>query len=140
MTEYVAGFMFNKHGGLLLVRKNRPAWQAGRYNGIGGHIEENETPFAAMAREFREETGMETTEDQWQMFAVLSGAEFKVHFFTTTVDSFLSAKSTTDEEIVAIWPEHITVDNSIPNLTWLVPLAKSMEFDRANRFHIQEVY
>lgn len=55
--RYVLGFMFDheeKH--VLLIWKNRPKWQAGKLNGIGGKIEAGETPLQAMEREFTEET------------------------------------------------------------------------------------
>jgi 8-oxo-dGTP pyrophosphatase MutT (NUDIX family) len=56
--RYVLGFVFNRNlGRVLLVLKNRPAWQANKLNGIGGKIEVGETPLQAMEREFREETG-----------------------------------------------------------------------------------
>lgn len=57
-VEYVLGFMFNEdESKVLLVHKNRPTWQAGKLNGIGGKIEAGETPLQAMEREFMEETG-----------------------------------------------------------------------------------
>jgi hypothetical protein len=34
--RYVLGFMFDQHDNVLLVEKSKPAWQAGKYNGIGG--------------------------------------------------------------------------------------------------------
>lgn len=56
--EYVLGFMFNEdESKVLLIMKNRPAWQAGKLNGVGGKIEAGETPIQAMEREFAEETG-----------------------------------------------------------------------------------
>ena len=55
---YVAGFLFSPdRSRVLLIRKNRPAWQAGKLNGLGGKIEPGETPPQAMRREFREEQG-----------------------------------------------------------------------------------
>jgi hypothetical protein len=55
--RYVLGFVFSEDSSrVLLVWKNRPAWQAGKLNGIGGKIEAGETPLQAMQREFREET------------------------------------------------------------------------------------
>lgn len=57
-VQYVLGFMFNEaESKVILIFKNRPAWQAGKLNGIGGKIEEGETPIQAMNREFAEETG-----------------------------------------------------------------------------------
>ena len=52
---YVLGFMFSPDmERILLMRKNRPEFQAGKFNGIGGKIEGTETPLQAMIREFEE--------------------------------------------------------------------------------------
>ena len=41
VTRYVLGFLFNpQHTSVVLVKKNRPDWQRGFYNGVGGHVEE----------------------------------------------------------------------------------------------------
>jgi hypothetical protein len=65
MTRYVLGFMV--WGSLVsLIRKKRPKWQAGKLNGVGGHVEEGEPPRNAMAREFFEETGVKTSPDLWE--------------------------------------------------------------------------
>ena len=45
-------------GIVVLTHKNRPAWQAGKLNGVGGKIELLESPVAAMVREF--ELGLAT--------------------------------------------------------------------------------
>jgi 8-oxo-dGTP diphosphatase len=42
---------------LMRVPQGRGAW-AGRYNGIGGHIEQGEDPLTGAQREIREETGL----------------------------------------------------------------------------------
>lgn len=56
--NYVAGFLFSENLlSVALIRKEKPAWQKGCLNAIGGKIEENETPFEAMKREFTEEAG-----------------------------------------------------------------------------------
>ena len=44
---------------VLLVKKNRPAWQNGRFNLIGGKIEVGETPEQEALRELKEEAGFE---------------------------------------------------------------------------------
>ena len=56
MKEYVVGFMFSEE-----ILKNKPDWQAGRLNGVGGKVEPNEYPDQAMVREFEEETGVRTS-------------------------------------------------------------------------------
>ena len=43
MKSYVLGFCFNTRlDQVVLIQKTRPEWQAGRLNGIGGHIENGE--------------------------------------------------------------------------------------------------
>lgn len=57
MILYVLGIVTSPENDVLLIRKTKPEWQAGRLNGIGGKIEPAESPAFAMAREFYEETG-----------------------------------------------------------------------------------
>lgn len=135
MTEYVAGFLFENEK-VALVVKNHPAWQKGKMNGIGGHIEEGETPEQAMSREFVEETGHPDL-IAWNQFAVLSGEHFAVHFFYGYGD-LSKVQTVTDEKIVVVPADRVNEANAIPNLTWLIPMAKSMQYDSANLFKIQE--
>lgn len=71
--RYVLGFYLTPDG-VVLIRKIKPAWQFGKWNGIGGSIEEGETPLQAMMREFREEARIVTTSNQWTELFTLSGA------------------------------------------------------------------
>jgi len=119
MTEYVAGFLFSPdEKQVLLIRKNRPEWQKGMINGIGGHIEPEETSEEAMSREFLEETGLNIL--SWYKGAQLYGNGWIVHFFYTC--GFLGdAKSMTDEE-VRIYEINQLPDSIIPNLRYLIPI------------------
>jgi len=55
ITQYVAGFLFDETlENVVLIRKNRPKWQAGKLNGVGGHVEARETSIETMHREFKE--------------------------------------------------------------------------------------
>lgn len=120
MTRYVVGFTFSARE-VLLIRKNRPSWQAGKYNGIGGHIEPGETPDQAMTREFLEETGAKGC---WFEFAVLTDKDrtWEVHFFAGGMFPDEKPRTMTDEEIAWVpmtdLPEHV-----LPNLRFLVPMA-----------------
>lgn len=59
--EYVIGVAVDPdRTHVLVIEKNRPAWQVGKLNFPGGKIEDGETPEEAIVREFREETGVET--------------------------------------------------------------------------------
>ena len=143
MTEYVAGFLLDGQNNVALVLKNRPAWQKGLYNGIGGHIENGESPVEAMTREFFEETTVTVPTEDWQNFATLRGANWTVYFFVAYQEEMPVLCSPTDETIVVRSIQSINYwHNSLPNLTWLLPLAKNVLWKRdgAKHFEIKEEY
>lgn len=123
--KYVCGFLFSAdRSRVLLIRKNRPAWQAGKLNGIGGKIEAfDESPLAAMRREFREEAGLDIAE--WQEILTLTGPDWHTHFYYAFGD-LSHAKAMTDESLetheVASLPR-----DTIPNLHWIIPLMLDRE-------------
>jgi len=122
-VEYVAGFAVDYHNQTVaLVRKARPAWQAGKLNGVGGHIEDGEEPLAAMRREFLEEAWGDAQD--WRLFVVLGGKGWKVHFFIAYVDETEMAElhGVGDEPIEVHPLEALPGLPVIPNLRWLIPL------------------
>ena len=82
-TNYVAGFVFRKEGTeVALIKKNKPDWQRGKLNGVGGKVEPfDDSDHQAMAREFREETGVTTQAGQWSEIAELNCADATITFF-----------------------------------------------------------
>lgn len=130
--EYSMGFAFTSDKrNVLLIRKNRPAWQNGLLNGIGGHMEPGETPEECQIREFCEETGVLTSPGDWRHFATMQGSHFAdggaiVHCYEMASDViFENARTTTDEPIVRqpVAHCHLAPDWYIPNLPILLPLA-----------------
>ncbi|WP_375292249.1 NUDIX hydrolase [Sphingomonas melonis] len=124
---YVCGFMFDPLGGLVvLVEKNRPAWQAGLLNGVGGKIEpQDATIHAAMAREFHEEAGVSTQPADWEEFATLVGPDYKVHMLRTFSDAWHRV-ATQETEAVKWFPVSALRAGAYPivdQLAYLVPLA-----------------
>lgn len=107
--QYVVGFMFSKDGHkdeqcVVLIRKNRPEWQKGFFNGIGGCIEKGESPEDAMKREFQEEAGMLIAE--WNRVAVVYCPTIVLYFFRSFGNIYKVKaynESLTDEEI-SLWP------------------------------------
>lgn len=134
MTEYVAGFMFSEDKEkVALILKNRPLWQRGKKNGIGGHVEPNESGYEAMVREFEEETGVK--HEDWTCFCELTGPWGVVRFYKAT--GYLYALSNmTDECICLCEVRHLT--NIVPNLRWLIPLALSDHNEFASVRHGDE--
>jgi 8-oxo-dGTP pyrophosphatase MutT (NUDIX family) len=132
-TRYACGFLFSGDT-VLLIEKQRPAWQRGFWNGVGGHIEPGETPLEAMRRECREETGVDVAE--WEPFATIVGERFEVTFFRATLPWPVGVTQTTDER-----PDWWFVDElpaTLPNLTWLIPMARHETAGRGMPFAIAE--
>lgn len=123
-TKYVVGFAFNEPGNnVLLILKERPTWQKGKYNGIGGHVEEGENYNNAMVREFKEECGIETNESDWVYYMKLSGDDWEVVFFYTTLKNGDDPQSTTDETVSWVSVYNLKIGYCISNLHWLIPMA-----------------
>lgn len=124
IQEYCNGFMIcPQTKQILVIRKNRPLFQAGKLNGIGGKIEKSETPLAAMVREFREESGIWTTVKDWEPTVILRGSDFVVHFFRTLVQKFPVYRSITDEQVSVVAYEHLMIPGvALENMQWILPL------------------
>lgn len=123
MQRYVAGLAFSDDGTrVALVRKNRPAWQAGFLNAIGGKIEPGELPLDAMVREFAEEAGLLTGPGDWAHVVTLAGQDFEVYFYKAFLHELDYVAAGTDEaiEIHASLPVRADV---VAGLQWQIPLA-----------------
>ncbi len=103
MQQYVVGVIFDEtYDNVLLIRKRRPELQIGKLNGVGGKIEVDETPYAAMIRECEEECGLLLY--NWLLVDNFTdNVNFNVHFFTIQTTAIQKAVSKTDEQ-VEIWP------------------------------------
>jgi len=113
---------------LLLIRKQRPASQAGKLNGVGGKLEPGEEPIDAMVREFQEETGLVTLPSDWELFAVLTSPKWEVTFFRGCFDdSFLAQAAGVQltHEQVEYWDVNLLPEqDTLCNLRWLVPFCE----------------
>jgi len=139
INRYTLGFMFDPQLQLvLLIKKEKPKWQAGLLNGIGGKVEGNERPISCMVREFAEETGMVTAEQDWREFLIMQGKEMSVGHTERSKDQFKvycyhnigpveDAKTQTAEEIFGLRIDDkgrlYTGQKYLFNLNWIIPLA-----------------
>lgn len=127
VKKYVLGFAFDEYNDhVVLIKKNRPEWQAGKYNGVGGKVEVGELHSEAMVREFHEETGILTEYKDWTYVGVLRDEfeeQFTIGIFAIKIDSHW-VTSMTDEEVVVVDPSTVNRYNAIPNLEFLIPMAK----------------
>lgn len=130
MKRYVCGFLFSPgEQYVLLIQKNKPDWQKGFLNGIGGKIEQWESPSQAMKREFHEEVNFFIA--GWKYFFTVSNFEkgYQVYFFHLTCSKedmeWLKINNTISiDEGTISW--HLVKDianlKTIPNLKWLIPM------------------
>lgn len=147
----VVGFAFNRTmTQVALIEKNRPHWQAGKVNGIGGGIEEQDQriPERAMRREFKEETGYETDLSVWEYLATLertpmmvegtSGVPFTLHMYRAilSIDDLIPVlRSQTDEQVLVVNPRELP-SNGVSNLYWMVAMAMDTNPGDGGAYHI----
>lgn len=97
-SHYVLGFLFSpERRFVLLIRKNRPSFLAGRLNGLGGSVEPGETALAAMVREVEEEAGIRV--ESWHPVAVLRDRHFVMDVFAAFDSRIVDAVTCTDEPV-----------------------------------------
>lgn len=124
MTQYVCGFYFNHLlNRVVLIWKNKPAWQKGKLNGVGGKIEEGEAPSDAMQREFKEEVGID--HEGWHHLLLIHTDEWRVYFFYAIgkANEFEYAETRETEEVAKIDVDRLDDYAHISNLRWLIPMA-----------------
>ena len=144
VTEYVVGFMIQpEKEQVLFILKNRPAFQKGKWNGVGGKVERGEHPRQAMVREFREETGVDTPPWSWEHTVSLGVRnDYVVHYYRSFVTEFPVYQTVTDEQ-VSVWDiddvyttDHTNIDRignwtkvydcpTLPNMRWILAMQLS---------------
>lgn len=125
MIEAVCGFYFDEQlTCVALIRKQKPAWQKGKLNGVGGKVEPNESCITAMVREFEEETGLKTTVEDWARFFVLEDRvnDFRVFYYRAFGDPS-QLRTMEDEEIEVVQVTAVPTLTLVHNLVWLIPMA-----------------
>lgn len=139
MTAYVCGFAFDTSRKVFLILKNRPEWQKGKLNGIGGKIEPGETALRAMAREFKEEAGLDIHISRWKQYHFEKWRNGNsVAFFTVGLRPGEYPTSQTDEQIIpvrwhnATYQELLADHPMMYNLPYLIPMAYTLLYANAD--------
>src|SRR5688572_3151742 len=129
MNDHVLGLYYRSDMSLfqsevLLIHKNRPAWQAGKLNLPGGKVEEGETPEQAVIREFMEETGIGVT--KVEKYGEMRDRAFCIHCFDITgVTGSTNPNPRSEETEEVKWfdlREAIKDPRLIPNLRVIISL------------------
>jgi 8-oxo-dGTP pyrophosphatase MutT (NUDIX family) len=102
VQKYTLGIAVTEDS-VVLVKKNRPEWQAGKYNFVGGKVEPKETPLKCVVREFYEETGVKISDKNWRSVGYMyRPKQFQCYIYVTAHPLVPEVKTMTDEEIVTI--------------------------------------
>ncbi len=129
--EYVLGFAFDpRFKNVLLIKKNRPEWQAGLLNGIGGKMEANENFEMSMVREFKEETGIQTNEESWKQFGEIVGDGFAVYLLWNSGHFIYDHESPTDERVDVYEVSEVLLSkvSTVANLPAIIAALLNPEF------------
>ena len=142
MVEYTIAFLFTtpthdelilqqKHpmtpfdfiNGVYLIRKNRPQWQQGKLNGIGGHKEIGETFDQCCAREVKEEAGIDL-QSKFKHFPTMrfNDALVQAYYAVLSDEERQQVRTCTDEEIqwIPIDAIYMLRKQMIDNIPWMV--------------------
>lgn len=127
MLGMVTGFMFSPDlKNVAVIQKNRPAWQAGKFNGVGGKVESNEIPIDAMVREFWEETGVATSTLDWQLRIIMRRGDgpkaFCLNIYSCVSPQVFDVATVTDEKVEIMPVAELLNHPVIPNMRWVLPL------------------
>ena len=147
-TSYVVGFLFSPSMlEVALIRKNKPEWQRGSLNGIGGKVEDEETPEQAMRREFSEEADYAGGHSlAWKHFCSMSGinndgSSFGIDFFYAVGEPNRIASKEEEEIHVFYSPEICSGDyKTVGNVPWLVALARDFGVGVHPPSHVEVSY
>ncbi|MCG8687380.1 MAG: NUDIX hydrolase [Desulfobacterales bacterium] len=123
MDKFVVGFAYTNDGRVLLMEKRRPKWQRGFLNGIGGKMEADETPRAAMTRESMEEAGLDL---EWAYRGILRGLNydgrpFECHLFYAYDARVKKFKQMEDEALGLYQTSDIHNHHILNHLNFLIP-------------------
>lgn len=111
MKKYTLNFIFNENLDLVwLIKKIRPAWQAGYLNGIGGKFEDGEDSFDCATREVKEESNLDVFRNDWIPVGEYVGIDYIVYINTILMidEVFIGAQQLTDESIYTVDVSSIT--------------------------------
>ena len=123
MKHFAIGFVFNEaEDAVLLIKKRKPKWQAGHWNGVGGKIEEGETPLKAINREFREETGVVHAFEHVITFVCPSGTVFVFKAISEHEEIMFEQL---EIEQLKVWRLVLLPHNMMANLKWIIPVCLS---------------
>lgn len=128
---YTVGLVFTPDlEQVLLMHKEKPDWQVGFLNGMGGKVEDGESVVECITRECLEETCLSIPVDDWVQFATIindggrSPDLAQIEFFTAIYSSQTSDAKKGDYEEVEWFSVADLPNNCMQNLYFMIPMAR----------------
>lgn len=137
MNYYCLGFVKDSVTlDVPLIYKLKPEIHRGKYNGVGGKLEEGESALESMVREFQEEIGEYVPAEKWTYRGRLEAPDGVVYCFTAVHD--LKNPKDVENGNDLMWFSLETFnsfgnvpngdDILVPNLEWLIRLCFDEEY------------
>ncbi len=124
MKKYTLGLIFDQSlSQILLMHKTKPAFQVGKLNGLGGKIEEGETPEACIAREVREESGLNIKPAAWVRIGTTGGTNWTMEVFAHRYLGNLSDAKSLEAEQIEWFHINQLPTTVLTNIPWMIAFA-----------------
>jgi 8-oxo-dGTP pyrophosphatase MutT (NUDIX family) len=144
VIKFTLGFIFSRDlETVYLLRMNRPDWQVGLLNGVGGKVETAESFLSCMIREAREEAGYG---GQWRQFALLLGEDDPYGawqcavFWSVMRPGAVAPQTCTDEAIEPVAVKDMT--RILPQMVYAAPwlIVSALKVIHSNEFALNVLY
>ncbi|MEP7167134.1 MAG: NUDIX domain-containing protein [Candidatus Woesebacteria bacterium] len=139
MKRWTLGFVFTTDfSRVLLIHKEHPASQAGKWNGLGGKYEIGENAQECIAREVEEESQLRISALTWRDIGKVHGEEWEMDILTAVYLGDADTAQTMTDEKVAWFPIHALPEETKHNLQWMIPLCiDALKKDEIEKIDIQ---
>ncbi len=97
----------------VMLKKNRPEDQNGRWNFPGGKVDFGEIPMFSASRELKEETGLEPDIEKFWNLGYIGSRNFKVDLYVVEVDVW-KAFSAEDQQVSVLDIDDIIFQGAYP--------------------------
>lgn len=137
--KYALGFVFSDNlDSVLLIKKTKPEYLAGKLTGIGGKLNAGELPFRAMIRECKEETNLDI--DNWVHFASMFSVTFNYEMFcfAAKTNDVFNFKKMEEEELFLVKMSEVGLLTKTSNCDWMLPMAINRLLGRSNKIYLIE--
>ncbi len=134
MKVRCVGFAFTEdRGKVLLVKKSKPKWQAGKLNGVGGIVGDCEHANDAIARECGENTGLMLP---WRWYCTIEYPHTVLYAYRAFSDNIREAMNIVGkQDPVVVMSVNILRTSSmhfVDDLSYLIPMALNDNINSAS--------